>query len=205
MPVGGKATSLAPCALAVACLFTLLVAPGDAKVSGEDAAPRIRVEGVDFPPFVHIDGVDLALRGAALLRYKLFLKAYVAALYVEPEAAGGVPGQGVGRRLEIEYFWSIAAADFARATREGISRNVVPSEYDRLSPRIELLGSLYRDVSPGDRYTLTYLPGAGTELGLNGEALGIVEGEDFADALFAIWLGRHPLDETLKEELLGDS
>jgi hypothetical protein len=56
---------------------------------------------------------------------------------------------------------------------------------------------------PGDRYALTYLPGVGTELSLNGRPLGTIPGEDFAAALFSIWLGPHPLDDDLKRTLLA--
>ena len=162
------------------------------------------LEGVRFEPRLTVEGRDLELRGIGLLRYKIFLKAYVAALYLE-HSLDEVRETPTGRRLELEYFWSIPADGFAQATRDGIARNVDPEEYVKLSERIERLGELYRDVSPGDRYSLTFLPGQGTELALNGRALGVVEGEDFAEAVFAIWLGRAPLDEGLKEDLLGKS
>jgi hypothetical protein len=50
---------------------------------------------------------------------------------------------------------------------------------------------------------LTYIPGKGTELTLNGKSKGTVEGADFAAALFSIWLGPKPISESLKKELLG--
>jgi hypothetical protein len=134
----------------------------------------------------------------------VFIKDYVAAFYlpeaVRPEEAlAGVP-----KHLEIEYFHAITAADFAKATRSGIARNVSMTAYDRLKPAVEELNTLYRDVKPGDRYSLTYVPGTGTELRLNGTPLGTVAGADFAAGLFAIWLGPVPLDEGLKRTLLGD-
>ncbi|MCM2317339.1 MAG: chalcone isomerase family protein [Thermoanaerobaculia bacterium] len=30
-----------------------------------------------------------------------------------------------------------------------------------------------------------------------------MEGKDFADALFAVWLGKYPVDEKLKDGMLG--
>jgi hypothetical protein len=30
-----------------------------------------------------------------------------------------------------------------------------------------------------------------------------VEGKDFADALFSVWLGQSPVDESLKNGMLG--
>jgi hypothetical protein len=57
---------------------------------------------------------------------------------------------------------------------------------EKLRPRIEKHNALYADVQPGDRYALTYVPGSGTELTLNGTPRGIIRGADFASAIFAI-------------------
>jgi len=107
------------------------------------------------------------------------------------------------KRLEIEYFWGISANDFRTATIEGISRNVSADKIAELEPAIRSFNTFYSDVEPGDRYALTYLPGKGTELSLNGEPRGIVAGLDFAAAMFSIWLGESPLDRALKSALLG--
>ena len=47
------------------------------------------------------------------------------------------------------------------------------------------------------------MPGAGTELALNGSRLGIIDGTDFASAYFRIWLGDAPIDTRLRDQLLG--
>ena len=169
------------------------------------ATGAAELEGVRFADAHRAEGAELRLLGIGLLRYRVVIKAYVAALYLGPghgpeDALGDAP-----RRLEIAYFWPIAAADFARATRDGIARNVVPARRDALAGRIEQLSALYEDVEAGDRYALTYLPGAGTELAKNGRRLGVIPGADFAAAIFAIWLGEEPLDASLKAQLLRSS
>jgi hypothetical protein len=111
----------------------------------------------------------------------------------------------VPRRLEIEYFWAIPADAFARTTTDLIARNADAAARERLADPLEKLNALYRDVQAGDRYALTYVPGKGTELALNGVPLGVVEGAEFSSALFAIWLGDQPLDEMLRERLLARS
>ena len=58
-------------------------------------------------------------------------------------------------------------------------------------------------MNPGDRYSLTYIPGKGTTLSLNGVPKGTVDGADFAAALFSIWLGPNPIDSNFKQALLG--
>jgi hypothetical protein len=141
------------------------------------------------------------------MRYRVFIKGYVAALYlaesVGEEAVASAVLADVPRRLEIEYFWAIPAEKFAEATLEGIARNTDRVTFERLRPRIDRLNALYEDVEAGDRYSLTYAPAVGTELARNGRRLGVVEGADFAAALFAIWLGDRPLDESLRRQLLA--
>jgi hypothetical protein len=162
------------------------------------------VEGVRFSETVTSGGIDLNLRGAGLLRYMVFVKAYVAAFYLPVATPSAEALSDVPRHLEIEYFHAIAAADFAEATRSGIAKNMSMTSYERLKPAVEALNALYRDVKPGDRYSLTYLPDRGTTLSLNGTPLGTVAGADFAAGLFAIWIGQAPLDDGFKKILLGD-
>jgi len=161
------------------------------------------IEGVRFPDQLQMGEAQLQLRGAGLLRYRTIIKAYVAALYLEESMRSAqVLGENA-RRLEIEYFWSIRAEQFVKATVDGISRNVDAATLESLEASIATFNAFYEDVEPGDRYSITYLPGRGTELALNGEAKGVVEGADFAAALFAIWLGPNPLDEKLRRKLLA--
>lgn len=83
-----------------------------------------------------------------------------------------------------------------------MERNQTPAERARIQGRIDQINAAYKDVKPGDRYFLTYLPGRGTELALNGTPLIVIEGSDFAAAYFGIWLGREPIDDKLKRDLL---
>ena len=93
--------------------------------------------------------------------------------------------------------------DFGPATYKGLSKNLDEAAIERLRPRIDYHNSLYVDVQPGDRYALTYVPGVGTELALNGRPIGIIEGADFAAAIFSLWLGENPYDRQFKNALLG--
>lgn len=179
---------------------TFVAAPAfGAEIAGAEIA------GVHFAERVDVGQTPMVLQGAGLLRYRVVFKGYAAALYVDERVAADDDAQLTGqpRRLEIEYFWSIPKDRFAQATRDGVSRNVSAGRYSAIEGDVERLNELYRDVQPGDRYALTYLPGSGVELSLNGESLGRVPGSDFADAIFAIWLGDVPLDAGLKQALLG--
>jgi hypothetical protein len=165
------------------------------------------IEGVSFLDRLSVGASELRLHGTGLLRYRVFIKGYVAALYLEESFGGEATPRAVladvPRRLEIEYFWAIRANKFAKATVEGIARSAGPATFESLRGRIDRINGLYEDVEPGDRYALTYIPGVGTELALNGQRLGVVEGADFSAALFGIWIGDEPLDESLRRQLLA--
>jgi hypothetical protein len=185
---------------AVVIVSTLLLI---ASMPGSGAAADI--EGVHFADQYQQGDVTLALHCVGLLRYKVLFKGYVAGLYL---GAGVLPQEALGdvpKRLELSYFWGIKGADFGKAGDAILAQNLDPDTVARLRPRLDQINALYEDVQPGDRYALTYVPGLGTELALNGRSKGIIPGTDFAAAYFRIWLGDQPIDTALREHLLACS
>ena len=172
-------------------------------------APAIRaaeIEGVAFEDEIRVSpdrSILLRLNGMGLLRYSVVFRGYVAALYLPDRISEKRVPRNVPRRLELSYFWSIGAKDFGDAANQLLQRNLSASQFEAIRSRLDTLHRAYRDVRPNDRYSLTYLPDAGTELRLNHELLVSIPGEDFASAYFDIWLGDQPLDKGLREELLG--
>jgi hypothetical protein len=166
-------------------------------------AQGAEIEGVVFKDSVRADGTRLSIRGTGLFRYLGFIKAYVGALYMEDGTSSDAVLSDTAKRLEIEYFHAINGEDFGSATNKVIARNVDPDTLARLKPRIEKQNALYEDVQPGDRYALTYVPGKGTELALNGKPKGVIDGADFAAAVFAMWLGQEPMNKSFRQQLLG--
>jgi len=166
-------------------------------------ADAAEIEGVYFEEVYESGGIRLPVQGTGLFRYMGLFKAYVGAIYYEEGLGPHELLADHAKRLEVEYFHAIAAADFGAATNEIMARNVDQKILVRIRPQIDYHNALYRDVEPGDRYALTYIPGRGTELALNGRPLGIIEGEAFAAALFSMWLGERPMNRSFKEQLLG--
>lgn len=165
-------------------------------------AVSAELEGVSFADQLEVGEVRMDLNCVGLLRHKMIFKAYVAALYVGSGVSPQDVLQDVPKRLELSYFWSIDGADFGNAGDRIIARNIDKQALARLRPRIAQINALYGDVKPGDRYSLTYVPGVGTELALNGQRKGVIEGADFAAAYFRIWLGDHPIDASFRDRLL---
>jgi hypothetical protein len=163
------------------------------------------IENVRFATHYEAPGGRLALQGTGLFRYLGFIKAYVGALYYEE---GLAPEQILAdrpKRLEVAYFHALKGEDFGKVTDRFLADNVDGETLSRIRPQVAYHNSLYHDVRPGDRYALTYIPGRGTELALNGQVLGVIPGAEFAAALFAMWLGEAPMSEDFKRQLLGGS
>ena len=160
------------------------------------------IEGSVFKESLSIENRQLDLTGTGLFRYWGF-KAYVGALYLETGATADEVLLDKAKRIELEYRRVIKGKDFGPATVKILAKNLDAKQLDRLRPRIEYHNSLYEDVKPGDRYSLTYIPNKGTELALNNVSKGIIEGADFASAIFSIWLGPKPMNKSFKRQILG--
>ena len=170
---------------------------------GTASAFAVEIEGVRFSNVSEIGAVTLPLRGAGLAQYLRLINVYVAALYLDSSVAPDHALDDVPKRLELSYLRALKAGDFAEAADRVMPDNVPASAIDNIRSRIDQLNRLYQDIKPGDRYSLTYVPGVGTELAHNGTVKGIIPGSDFAAAYFAIWLGPDPINQRLKEGLLG--
>lgn len=169
-------------------------------------APNVsgaEIEGVHFENTYETDGVRLKIQGTGLLRYLGFIKAYVGALYLEEGSSIVDVLSDKPKRLEVEYFHALKGEDFGISTNKVIAKNTDALTLEKIRPQIDYHNSLYEDVQSGDRYSLTYIPGRGTELALNGRTKGIIKGADFASALFSMWLGEFPMNEPFKKQLLG--
>ena len=161
------------------------------------------IEDVRFERGFQTAETELELKGIGLLRYLGFIKAYAGAFYLEEGIPIDEALSDKAKRIEVEYFRPFSGEDFGPATVKMMEKNVDKETIARLRAQIDYHNSLYEDIEPGDRYALTYIPGKGTELALNGEPKGIVEGSEFASVLFSIWIGNRPIDESFKRQILG--
>jgi hypothetical protein len=166
-------------------------------------AAALTVEDINFHESVSIDNKQVPIRGVALLRWFTIFKVYVAAFYLPENGSPNDVLADIPKRLEISYLVSIPGPDFGKGAEAVLERNNTPDELARLRSRIDKLNTVYRDVKPGDRYALTYVPGQGTELSYNGTPLITIEGADFAAAYFGIWLGKDPIDSEMRRRLIN--
>ena len=188
-----RARLSAPLAATLAALTLLWLAPPAA--AGE-------IEEIPFPDSVQSEAGSLSLHGLGLLRYRVLFRGYVGGLYLPDGVPPGRVFEDVPKALELYYFWDIEGRFFGDAADELLKRSLPPTRIAALRSRLDRLHGLYRDVEEGDRYRLTYSPGQGTTLALNGETLGTIPGADFAADYFGIWLGDEPLDVPFRDQIL---
>jgi len=72
-----------------------------------------------------------------------------------------------------------------------------------LQGRVDALDSFMSDIGKEEAIVFTYAPGRGVSVEVKGQVKGVIPGDDFARALFSIWLGPKPPDPDLKSGLLG--
>lgn len=158
---------------------------------------------MNFPGEAFAGEHQLALRGAGLMTAGLVFRVYEAALYLPPDVPSARVLDDVPKRLEIVYLRALPRGVLIEAAAASLDRVATPAEREAIAERLSRINALYEDVRPGDRYTLTYRPGTGSELALNGRLLGTIEGADFAATYFAIWLGERSLRPDLRLALLN--
>lgn len=161
------------------------------------------IKGVHFDDYVEINGVELQLIGVSVLTWAMFFDVYAGGLYLPEEVSVAQWTEDVPKKLELSYFRNIDAKGFADSSDKLLRENLSPQEYEILSTRLQTFYAFFEDVSPGDRYSIVYMPGKGTELRLNNETKGSVSGHDFALAYFGIWLGDNPIKQKFRDGLLG--
>ncbi|HYK42975.1 MAG TPA: chalcone isomerase family protein [Thermoanaerobaculia bacterium] len=162
----------------------------------------VEVAGVNVPPTITVDGKTLHLNGAGL-RTKLMFKVYVAGLYLENTSkdAAAIASSDQVKSMRLAILRSLKGKQVSEAIEEGFEKNS-KTQMGALKTRLDKLGGMIPNVEKGDDIVLTYVPGKGTVVTVKGAEKGVVEGKDFADALFAVWLGGNPVQEDLKKELL---
>ena len=165
------------------------------------AAARER-EGVVAQPVIEVGGKQLHLMGMGL-RKKLWFKVYLASFYLEnpaEDATQAVASDQV-KRVEMHMLRDLERGKITEAVQAGFEKNSGP-EMPRLQQRLDMFLKAIPDLRQGQSITVTYFPGRGTLIKAGGGQEVSIPGKDFADALFSVWLGKYPVDDELKNEML---
>lgn len=172
-------------------------------MSAAGVSQAAEIEDIQFPKAVVAGQTEVPLFGLGLLRYRVLFRGYVGGLYMPAGAKKDQVFEDVPKALELYYFWDIPGRFFGEAADELLAKNLPPERLAVLRSRLDRLNGMYKDVEVGDRYRLTYVPGEGTTVRLNGESLGTIPGADFARDYFSIWLGENPLSAPFRDQILN--
>lgn len=169
------------------------------------AAPAFArsVADVDVPETLSVEGKSLKLNGAGI-RKKFIVKVYVGALYLESNSTDGaaiLKGDGTWA-VRMVFLREVDKDKVIGGFKEGFEKNS-PSKAAALQPSMDKLTAALADMKKGATVTISYAPGKGTTVAVQGGASVTIEGKDFGDAMLANWLGSKPGDPGLKTELLA--
>ena len=132
------------------------------------------------------------LNGLAL-RSKFFIKVYVGGLYLpqKEKAAAKVLSEDVPRRMVMHFLYSVSKDQMCDAWKEGLEQNS-PKAAPDVKKAFTTLCAWMEPIPKGNELTLTYTPGKGTEVQVNGKTKGTLEGKATSDAIVGTWIGPDP-------------
>ncbi|MBV8201395.1 MAG: chalcone isomerase family protein [Acidobacteria bacterium] len=162
--------------------------------------------GVTMPDKADASGQALALNGMGL-RKRLFIKVYVGGLYLpaKERSPAKVLAADAPRRMLFHFLFSVSAKQMCDAWEEGLTDNTPAAGADVKAGFKALCGAM-EDIPKGHEMVLTYMPGQGTRVEVNGKAKAIIPGKATADAILATWIGPHPgPGDDFKQAVLGAS
>ena len=148
--------------------------------------------GVTLEDHVSVGTQQLALNGLGL-RKKFVVKVYVGGLYLPSKqgSAATILATDGPRRMVMHFLYSVSKSQMAEAWEEGLEDNT-PNASPEVKTAFKTLQSWMEDVPKGNRIVMTYLPGTGTTVEVNGKSKGTLGGKATADAILNTWLGPKP-------------
>ncbi|HEY6138030.1 MAG TPA: chalcone isomerase family protein [Thermoanaerobaculia bacterium] len=167
-------------------------------------ALAMTVAGVNLDDHTTVNGQTLVLNGAGL-RKKLFIKVYVGGLYIGAKNSNPqtIMGTDSPRRQVMHFLYSVSKNQMCDAWNEGLEQNTKNASAE-VKSGFNTLCSWMEPIPKGNRLVLTYVPGTGTTVEINGKMKGTLPGKATADAILATWIGPDPgPGEDFKNAVLG--
>lgn len=173
-----------------------------------NSVQAVEIAGAKIDDTAQVANTPLKLNGAGI-RYKVFFKVYVAALYLTEtkDTTESIVALNGPKKITLTMLREISSDTLAQAFMDGVKKNTDKTERTRLADQFLKFGTLFSTVAvinKGDVISLEWVPNVGTVVVINGKKLG----EPFSDAgffnaLLRIWIGENPVDAPLKAKLLG--
>ena len=159
-----------------------------------------QVASVALPPTETVGGTRLQLVGCSV-REKLWMDLYAVSLYLPQDMASVA-------RMTDDQVPKLVRLD---VTYDGQVPNGLPSQWrQRLQPQVsqqfmQTLESHYNNLRGGDTVQVSYAPGGGTTLSVNGNTIATRPGGDLMNTMMSLWVGANPVSQDIKRDLLRGS
>ncbi|MFY9826601.1 MAG: chalcone isomerase family protein [Thermoanaerobaculia bacterium] len=160
--------------------------------------------GVNLPDKAEVKGQSLTLNGIAL-RTKFFIKVYVAGLYLsqKEKSAAKILAADSPRRQVFHFLYGVSKTQMCDAWNDGLEANT-PKAPAEVKKAFATLCGWMEEIPKGNEMVLTYVPGEGTQVEVNGKVKGTLPGKPTADAVLSTWIGPKPdPGQDFKKALLG--
>lgn len=162
-----------------------------------------KYHGVTFYTETKVGDVPVVINGAGL-RTKYFMDMYVVALYLKKKSSD--PVKVISANEEMAMHIKITSSMVTRERfKEAVTEGFLNANHGKATKeeKKKFMDLLDESFAVGDKIYFDYIPEKGLKVTKNGVYKGVIPGLDFKKALFSIWLGANPAQESVKEELLG--
>lgn len=165
---------------------------GATLVLAAATASAATVAGANIEDRVTVNNQSLVLNGAGL-RKKFVVKVYVGALYLAAKQnnATTILATDGPRRMVMHFLYDVDKGKMAEAWAEGLEANT-PNASPEVKTAFKTLSSWMEDMKEGQRLSMTYVPGIGTTVEVNGKNKGTLGGKATSDAILNTWIGPKP-------------
>ena len=163
------------------------------------------IAGVHIPETLEYAGTTMQLNGAGV-RKKAFIKLYIASLYLTEKEndADKILSNNSPMAIHLNIKSSlISTKKMKAATLEGFEKSTAGDIAPIKAQVDEMLSAFDQGVSSGDSYTMLSNNKTDVDVVKNGKKVTTIKSEAFKKALFGIWLSKSPVQESLKNEMLG--
>ncbi len=165
----------------------------------------MEIGGIQMPDTLKLDGQNLVLNGAGL-RTKFFFTIYAGGLYLPRPSADATAVIGADEPMLVRMHFiydGVSGKKLQDGWKDGFKRTA-PEADEKLQAAMAAFIDLFsKEVKKNDIYEIAWTRAKKVEVRLNNVLQGTISSLAFKKALFAIWLGREPVDDDLKEGMLG--
>ena len=159
----------------------------------------------EMPPTMKVGSSELVLNGTGV-RVKGPFKLYNAGLYLNQHSnqADSIVANDEFTAIRIEVTSRLVSQERMVASLDEGFKLSTGGNLAPLGDKVDRFRSMFSGkITRGDVFELVYTPGTGTSVNKNGNLIGTIESLEFKQALFGIWIGKKPVDATLKKLLVA--